>query len=494
MGVATYTDKHLIVDGYRLLTGLGAAATISSGGDLTLGSGNTFTVSPGTGGVLRRISGTDWISGSHVALRASSTLTITGGSSAGSGFYPVVVPSGSSATVATGALALFWFFSNEWVLLEIVGSSSGVDQIDYDPSATSVESENLLLNPGAESPLADSGWQGAIQDGTARKSWAWVHLNTPEPLVGGGYPVPNKLIFGSYVFFGGTVPSGGWKEIYQIFAVPSEYLQYVDAGTATFDGSATFFVDGWVFDGDYRSDAAIVRTGFFGSQGAAEAWQNPLATFEYGYAENATTGTGSVSRSITSGTRYINTMLRWGLSRPDRNSYSSWIDNVSATISIPLPGLSGNVGSEAVQVDNTESPTATVAKWIKSGTGAHDWEQTWPSVVSESPDPVDAEIDEDGALLDSSAFVNVTSALATWIAMSIDGYKIGDTRKVMFACAASAEGAVPVAHDPYIGDVLISVNASMASIDFGTDDQSWSSIRPDDVFQFMLCSTGWRML
>jgi hypothetical protein len=107
--------NDLDLAGTRLNEGRAPDIAFTSGGDLTLGAGNFFRVSPSSTGVLRRISGGNWLPGARVRLWAASAFTIVTGAAYGSGFYGISC-SFSPVTVLAGGTAVLTFAGDVWVL------------------------------------------------------------------------------------------------------------------------------------------------------------------------------------------------------------------------------------------------------------------------------------------------------------------------------------------------------------------------------------------
>lgn len=96
-------DHDLDPNQHRYLGGRGADATYSADGDLTLGQGNYFKITPASTATLRRIAGVDWTAGSPVVLEPTVTTTFAPGSSSGGGFYGMTTPTGENLVVEAGA-------------------------------------------------------------------------------------------------------------------------------------------------------------------------------------------------------------------------------------------------------------------------------------------------------------------------------------------------------------------------------------------------------
>lgn len=107
-------DHDLDPNQHRYLGGRGVDATFTAGGDLTLGQGNYFKITPASTAILRRISAVDWTSGSTVVLEPTVTTTFAPGSSSGSGFYPIETPTGAGLEVEAGVPIAVSFNGSTW--------------------------------------------------------------------------------------------------------------------------------------------------------------------------------------------------------------------------------------------------------------------------------------------------------------------------------------------------------------------------------------------
>lgn len=463
MGVRALTDKDFDLSGCRLLASLGAStATISDVGDLTLGSGNAFIVDPGTGGVLRRISSADWTAGSHVILRASSTFAVTGGSSAGGGFYPITVPSGLSAIVQTGALAIFWLFPNEWVLLEVTGggSTGPWEQVLIDPRGTFTTTANLLANPGFEdSPIL---WIQGLY------SAAFAQLYSTYP---GMFPDGNPPDRGLKYAVGGPYTSHSPVTLYQEIDV-SSYSTEIDTGKSKCNAEA------WLGGFEEHVDTAELKVTFRdGEEVAISSFTiGPVTAAQRNYATLMLKRKASATVPI--GTRQLLTeiIFTYGGDISDIRAYA---DNVSVTLTVPdEPELVRDLGTVVSLVDD-DPATSVLSDWQYRGANLG-WTQIHPSTDCDNGQEA-ATLDIDGGVLDIGLNVNVVANGAgplMWIEKSY-----------------ATPGVTVVAISAGEADIALVTDVSVPTSGYGylvfPDDEPAMALRQGYEARFRLKGTHW---
>lgn len=128
-------DHDLDPNQHRYLGGRGVDATFTAGGDLTLGQGNYFKITPASTAILRRIAGADWTAGSPVVLEATVEITIAPGSSSGGGLYGISTPTGENLVVEAGAVFAVSFNGSLWKVHKAAGGDHKVSTTDADEAA-----------------------------------------------------------------------------------------------------------------------------------------------------------------------------------------------------------------------------------------------------------------------------------------------------------------------------------------------------------------------
>lgn len=193
-------DHDLDPNGHRYLGGRGADLVLGSSGDLTLGNGNTFRVTAGSGSVLHRISGTNWLQGSVVELQLVGGISVAHGAEGGGGYYGIRTPTNSAAAVASYGIVQLVLVGAEWVL-----HLGGAPLSDNDPLPDGE------ANPGT---------------GAEASRWDHVHPNTTHGKVaayyrGGSFCDPDP-------FTGWTQTSPGHWTRNAAGEVPAYYMDDVD--------------------------------------------------------------------------------------------------------------------------------------------------------------------------------------------------------------------------------------------------------------------------
>jgi hypothetical protein len=357
-------------------------------------------------------------------------------------------------------------------MLPSTAPSSSNSPTQLGPVNSKPETENLLLNPGAEDALTGdwlTDWAGGGTPG-ARIAWQ-VFTGVPFNM-----DIPNPNTFGRYCFYYNNT-TGGHSYLYQLVNV-TKYATPIDTGLTL----AQFLVD-FVYPHNVLTLQAEVKIGFYANESDAgqdkdcEEWDHDLASRTVSAPEGA--GSGHVNKTEGNppllapiGTRRILVRMRWG---SGVGADATNIDNLSLKLIFPTPSP---ISSAVTQT----SPGAT-------GDGTtNPWAQTT------SPDPTltptvsskfkETRVDSDGLILDTGSDLEVTEFLADWIALSTEGYEVGDKRQVTFSIPATAT-------------CCRSVGAGLAAI-YTDSDPVWSSIKPGDVFTFKLLEIDevlyWRVL
>jgi len=155
-------DHDLDPNQHRYLGGRGADATYSAGGDLTLGQGNYFKVTPTSTATLRRIAGADWTAGSTVVLEPTVTTTFAPGSASGGGLYAITTPTGENLVVEAGAPVAVSFDGSLWRVHKAavtvpaaddhqVGTSAAdITAAKWGPLASKTRGDNLTIEAHVE--------------------------------------------------------------------------------------------------------------------------------------------------------------------------------------------------------------------------------------------------------------------------------------------------------------------------------------------------------
>ena len=155
-------DHDLDPNQHRYLGGRGVDATYSAGGDLTLGQGNYFKVTPTSTATLRRIAGADWTAGSTVVLEPTVTTTFAPGSASGGGLYAITTPTGENLVVEAGAPVAVSFDGSLWRVHKAavtvpaaddhqVGTSAAdITAAKWGPLASKTRGDNLTIEAHVE--------------------------------------------------------------------------------------------------------------------------------------------------------------------------------------------------------------------------------------------------------------------------------------------------------------------------------------------------------